>query len=83
MAATLSKEEVLKQLQNVERPCELALEGSRWYDLMRWGIVGETLKSHDKPYVENYVDSKHKLFPIPHAEFLMNPDWEQNPNFSK
>lgn len=83
LPTTLSKDEVLKHLQNVERPCELALEGARWYDLIRWGIVGETLTEHKKPYVENYVETKHKLFPIPHAEFLMNPGWEQNPNFSK
>ena len=79
----LSKAEVLKHLQDKERPCELALEGSRWYDLVRWGIVEETLKAHNKPFVENYVDTKHQLFPIPHSEFLLNPDWEQNPNYSK
>ena len=39
-----SKEQVLKHLQDVERPCELALEGSRWYDLIRWGIVEDALK---------------------------------------
>lgn len=83
LPSTLSKQEVLKHLQDVERPCELALEGSRWYDLIRWGIVAETLQAHEKPYVENYVNSKHQLFPIPHQEFLLNPDWEQNPNFSK
>ncbi len=80
---TMSKAEVLKHLQDKERPCELALEGSRWYDLVRWGIVEETLKAHNKPFVENYVDTKHQLFPIPHSEFLLNPDWEQNPNYSK
>lgn len=83
LPATLSKEEVLQHLQQVERPCELALEGTRWYDLIRWGIVGKTLREHRKPYVENFVESKHLLFPIPHDEFLLNPDWEQNPNFSK
>lgn len=80
---TMGKAEVLKHLQDVERPCELALEGGRWYDLIRWGIVGESLKSHEKPYAENYVDSKHKMMPIPHDEFLLNPDWVQNPGFSK
>ena len=33
--------------------------------------------------VENFVETKHALFPIPHDEFLLNPEWEQNPNFSK
>ena len=80
---TMSKADVLKHLQDVERPCELALEGSRWYDLIRWGIVKQALTDHEKPYVENFVETKHTLFPIPHDEFLLNPDWEQNPNFSK
>ena len=80
---TMTKDEVLKHLQDVERPCELALEGSRWYDLIRWGITETALNEHGKDNVENYVDTKHKLFPIPHSEFLLNPDWEQNPNFSK
>lgn len=79
----MSKDAVLKHLQDVERPCELALEGVRWYDLVRWGIVKETLVAHNKPHIENYIDSKHKLFPIPHNEFLLNHDWEQNPGFSK
>ncbi len=83
LPATLSKAQVLSHLQEVERPCELALEGTRWYDLVRWGIVGKALREHNKPYVENFVESKHLLFPIPHDEFLLNPDWEQNPNFSK
>lgn len=80
---TLSKTEVLKHLQDVERPTELALEGSRWYDLIRWGLVEKALKDHKKPFVENYINTKHQLFPIPHDEFLLNPDWVQNPNFSK
>lgn len=80
---SMTQDEVLTHLQEVERPCELALEGSRWYDLIRWGITEKSLKDHKKPYVENYVDTKHKLFPIPHDEFLLNPDWIQNPNFSK
>lgn len=80
---TMTKADVLKHLQDIERPCELALEGSRWYDLIRWGIVKQALADHKKPYVENFVETKHTLFPIPHNEFLLNPDWEQNPNFSK
>lgn len=83
LPTTLSKEEVLKHLQEVERPCELAFEGSRWYDLIRWNIVGETLKKNNKRFAENYIDTKHKLFPIPTNEFQLNPDWVQNPNFGK
>ena len=79
----MSKDAVLKHLQDVERPCELALEGSRWYDLVRWGIVENTLKDHKKPNCENFVATKHTLLPIPHDEFLLNPDWKQNEGYSK
>lgn len=79
----MNKDAVLKHLQDVERPCELALEGSRWYDLIRWGIVGETLKDHKKPNFGSFVGTKHTLLPIPHEEFLMNPDWKQNEGYSK
>ncbi|MDO6761321.1 RagB/SusD family nutrient uptake outer membrane protein [Tamlana sp. 2_MG-2023] len=36
-----SKESVLTHIQRVERPLELAFEGHRWKDLVRWGIVKE------------------------------------------
>lgn len=80
---SMSKDAILKHLQDIERPCEFALEGLRWYDLIRWGITEKTLNEHKKDYVENYIDSKHKLLPIPHDEFLLNPDWIQNPNHGK
>jgi starch-binding outer membrane protein, SusD/RagB family len=34
-----TKENVLTHIQRVERPLELAFEGHRWKDLVRWGIV--------------------------------------------
>ncbi len=80
---SMSKDEILKHLQNVERPCELAFEGVRWYDLLRWGIEQRAIKEHNKKFAENYIPTKHKLFPIPRQEFEMNPDWKQNPNFGK
>ena len=83
LRSTMTKEEVLRHLQDVERPCELAFEGCRWYDLLRWGIVKQALVDHGKRFAENFIETKHTLFPIPHDEFLMNPDWVQNPNFSK
>ncbi len=80
---TMSATEVLKHLQDVERPCELALEGSRWYDLIRWGIVEQALKDHEKPFASNFLSTKHVKLAIPHQEFLMNPDWVQNEGYTK
>lgn len=34
-----TKENLLTHIQRVERPLELAFEGHRWKDLVRWGIV--------------------------------------------
>lgn len=34
-----TKDNLIKHIQRVERPLELAFEGHRWKDLVRWGIV--------------------------------------------
>lgn len=81
--SNLNQQQVREHLQQVERPCELALEGSRWYDLIRWGDVKETLESHQKRGAANFVKGKHELFPIPYKEMLLNSDWKQNSGFGK
>lgn len=77
------QEKVREHIRHVERPCELALEGKRWYDLIRWNIVGETLKAHRKPGAENFIETKHQVFGIPSEEFRLNPSWKQNPGYGK
>ncbi|WP_422359637.1 RagB/SusD family nutrient uptake outer membrane protein [Reichenbachiella sp.] len=37
---------LLTHIMMVERPLELAFEGHRWKDLVRWGIVGDVLAAH-------------------------------------
>ena len=60
-----------------ERGFELAFEGQRKYDLIRWGVLKEALTLFgEKSYVNrttnkaypayiNFVSGKHELFPIP------------------
>lgn len=66
-----------------ERGFELAFEGQRKYDLLRWGILGDALKlfqsKMDKSlkgkYVagDKFIKGKHELFPIPLGELQANP----------
>ena len=70
--------------------CELAFEGQRKYDLLRWGFLAETLRLfQDKmdaslkgKYVagDKFVKGKHELFPIPLGEIQSNPALENKNN---
>lgn len=77
-----------------ERGFELAFEGQRKFDLIRWGILKEALEVMGKnsvvnktqllyPAYENFVTGKHELFPIPLAELQSNPKLEgkNNPQY--
>lgn len=77
-----------------ERRCELAMEGHRWFDLVRWeGVAGTGLKAHmdaykdtetdmAKSHIQEFVAGKHEIFPIPQEERQLNPtDMDQNPGY--
>ncbi len=66
-----------------ERGFELAFEGQRKYDLLRWGILKEALtlfgekselnlSSQNYPAYKNFQTGKHELFPIPEDELQVN-----------
>lgn len=57
-----------------ERRLELAGEGHRWLDLVRWGKAATVLAS------KGFIAGKHEIFPIPQNE-LNNTLLEQNPNY--
>lgn len=77
-----------------ERRCELAMEGHRWFDLVRWqGVAGTGLKAHMDAYkatetadaqhhMQEFVAGKHEIFPIPQEERQLNPtNMQQNPGY--
>lgn len=91
LPAGLSKTSFFNALKN-ERAWELCFEGLRKYDLMRWNILGESLRATEaalKSYRNNYPyiagtmfkDGKNELYPIPLREIDLNKNLVQNPNY--
>ena len=68
-----------------ERQVEFAWEGTRYFDLKRWGnaaevitnvtLFGESLDSR------TFTNPKHMLFPIPQKEIDLNPNLSQNDGY--
>lgn len=57
-----------------ERQTELAFEGVRFFDLVRWGLAAQVLGN-------KFVPGKHELFPIPLDELTNNDLMHQNPGY--
>ena len=59
-----------------ERRLELAGEGHRWFDLVRWDLAAEVLGAR------GYVDGKHDALPIPQGELdFAGSKLEQDPAY--
>ena len=77
----------LRQAIRHERRVELAMEGHRWFDLVRWGVAKEvmdayaaTLCDEQRSFKRPFIAGVHELLPIPAAEIRLNP-MPQNPGF--
>ncbi len=71
-----------------ERRVELAMEGHRWFDLKRWGLLGDVMNHFrltTKPKIAaemaEFVKGMHELFPIPQQERDLNSPMTQNPGY--
>ncbi|MCM4155794.1 RagB/SusD family nutrient uptake outer membrane protein [Gramella sp. AN32] len=72
----MSQQEFRENLYD-ERKFELATEGHRRMDLIRWGILLETVKNTEHRPWNNPGDNiqpYHVLLPIPESEILLNPN---------
>lgn len=75
----------------LERRLELAMEGHRWFDLIRTGRFIQTMKEHaayeasvaesNKIEIAQNVQDYMVLMPIPQREVDLNPELEQNPGY--
>lgn len=80
-------QESFRQEVRHERRLELAFEGQRRFDLIRWGIYLETMRAHAAQYYPAWtgnIDDFETLFPIPSREIELNPainPENQNPGY--
>lgn len=84
----------LLQAVRHERRVELAMEGHRWFDIVRWnGLDGQGVKKHMDAYkatetkkaqdqMAAFVEGKHEIFPIPSKQLELNPALTQNPQYN-
>ena len=66
-----------------ERQYELAGEGQRWHDLVRWNVYVDTMKKvyADTPYAA-FVKAESYLYPIPWVQMKVREGlYEQNPGY--
>jgi hypothetical protein len=70
-----------------QRRLELAFEGERWFDLVRYAQDEQAGISHQITaldiiqQVRGTADERYLLFPIPQSEINSNPNLKQNPGF--
>src|SRR5699024_4883758 len=81
-----------KALQWEDR-LEFAMEGQRWYDLVRWGIAAEVMNNYFATEVkrngpDSWMDVAHftagrdEYMPIPQAQLhWAGPVYKQNPGY--
>jgi hypothetical protein len=87
--AAASKEAMLNAILK-ERRLELAFEGHRWFDLIRFGKAIACVNNINNPASEYYdsrkipitpIDGTGYLMPVPQTQIDNNPNLEQNPGY--
>lgn len=79
-----NKDDLRKAVRH-ERRVELAMEGHRWFDIVRWGVAKQVMDAYKageaaevKQHMGTFIEGKHELFPIPSQEIDLN-NMPQNP----
>ncbi|UAB84130.1 RagB/SusD family nutrient uptake outer membrane protein [Zunongwangia sp. SCSIO 43204] len=83
-------QENARQAVRYERRLEFALEGERFFDLVRWGVAADVLNSYlnveqsRKDFLQgaSFVAGKHEYLPIPQNQIFWSEDrYVQNPGY--
>ncbi len=76
-----------RQAVRFERRLELALEGHRWYDLVRWGIAEQTMLEYfateDRPLLTANGTFTSNFMPIPESQIDLTRDENGNPTLTQ
>lgn len=78
-------QDAMREAIRHERQVEFPWEGTRYFDLLRWGIAQDVIpqttlfgESRDDRVFD---PTKHNLWPIPQKEIDINPNLTQNPGY--
>lgn len=66
----------LKEAVYHERRVELATEGHRWFDILRWGRVKSELEGTS--YGDNFIEGTHEYLAVPATEISISKIMKQN-----
>jgi hypothetical protein len=97
LLTVIGSQSQMRDIVRNERMVELAFEGLRYFDIMRWKIAENVMpgKVYGLTYLENNIlktvevtafekvfnKNKHYLWPIPQTEKVLNPNLSQNPGW--
>lgn len=78
MYPTFSNLDFARKAIHFERKLELAMEGQRFFDLVRWGeaaqVLNEYLAESARPYLQgaHFTDGQDEYFPIPEQQIILS-----------
>jgi hypothetical protein len=80
MYPTFSDKELALKAIRFERKLELAMEGQRFFDLVRWGVAAEVLNAYlaveqtKRPYLQgaHFTEGEDEYFPIPEQQIVQS-----------
>ncbi|WP_044206447.1 RagB/SusD family nutrient uptake outer membrane protein [Flammeovirga sp. OC4] len=75
--SSLSQDELREEIRH-ERRVELALEGLRYFDELRWKTAKNDFENNVIFHDRTFNESKHYWWPIPQTEIDRNPNLSQN-----